>query len=80
MPQLPTDMSTRMHSTILATRLAWLIIEKKLNSMYHSWRWKMVCLVGSCALPDTARMQRKKENAKEPLPSGGPEGNGCTRL
>ena len=35
---------------------------------------------GSCALPDTARMQRKKENAKEPLPSGGPEDNGCTRL
>ncbi|SBV98430.1 exported hypothetical protein [uncultured Desulfovibrio sp.] len=35
-PQLPMDMSTRSASTALATRLAWAIIEKKLNSMWFS--------------------------------------------
>lgn len=51
-PQLAMDMTTRSASTALATRLAWAIIEKKLNSMQHSML-RHVCERSQCLPPET---------------------------
>ena len=76
-PQLPMDMSTRSASTALAIRLAWAIIEKKLNSM-----WFSVTMHDQSRTRDGAADAKKTSTAKgrkRRSPRLGFEANNATR-